>query len=76
MNKGTPKTLRGAIENAATEIASGKSKHAFLRDATESHTVDFLAQKFAVAIMKANAEQAESVAELWESITGRKIGER
>lgn len=57
-NQGTPKTLSQAIVNAAAE-------------ALTAHIRDFMAQKFAVAMLKNSSDETEIVLrDLWKELTG------
>lgn len=58
--KGTPASLLEAIQNG-----SGDPKK------IELHVIDFLAQKFAMAILTGNESEERALADLWEKTTGR-----
>jgi hypothetical protein len=73
----TPRSLGEAIKNAANEwfIQAVKPgiRGLHFTGITEQHVVDFLSQKFTIAIYK--DEQSEKMLkELFISITGREIG--
>lgn len=59
-NRGTPKTLDGAITNGIAE------------NNVRAHVADFLAQRFGVAMFAAkNAEESAKLSELFALITKR-----
>lgn len=68
--KGTPKTLKQAISNALSECDPDVTADEVYLQRIEEHVRDFLAQKFTPAMIR-----QMSIEELWESITGRRVGE-
>lgn len=67
-SKGTPKTLREAIQNALDDPNAVDEEKAQIRpEVIEQHVRDYLAQKFSVAFISDQSPQ-----ELWEAITGQK----
>jgi hypothetical protein len=69
LRQGTPKTLRQAIDNGFADETRGEFT---LEGRVENHVIDFLAQKFSPYIL----EGKPGFSELFEKITGRKVGQR
>lgn len=78
LNKGTPKTLEGAIQNGFFQIHE-QGTDPLSPGATqimEMHVRDYMAQHFGAALLKASAE-SETVttilSAIYERITGKKV---
>jgi hypothetical protein len=68
--KGTPKSLREAIENGlADSVGEGYAA------SVERHVRDFIAQRFSVALMRYEFA-GEGLSKVYEEITGKKVGEK
>lgn len=68
--QGTPQTLLQAIQNGLTV-----GDHNQVHDNIYTHVRDFLSQKFAVALLRAENQStdprtAQMIQELWNKITG------
>ena len=69
MNIGTPTSLIQAIYNAQIEFE--KHPQISIKPVIEAHIIDYLSQKFSIAMFKTKDDQV--IKDLWFQITGRHI---
>ena len=68
LNRGTPRTLGEAINNALTDMKVECKDQRILAGVIEVHCIDFLAQKFSVAFAQEDLFDAEAIKELWNKV--------
>jgi hypothetical protein len=74
IKKGTPTTLKQAIDNGLSHVALGDSRESeLMAKIIEAHVIDYLAQSFGAAMLAAQGTEVQVIHELWSKIKNHKL---